>query len=59
MAGGSSVGSSARTNVSNNNMSMYQDDSKMYAAVKMYTNLEDTSHDGNDAKLDVETLGKA
>ena len=38
---------------------MYQDDSKMYAAVKMYTSLEDASNDGNDAKLDIETLGKA
>lgn len=31
----------------------------MYAAVKLYTSLEDTNNDGNDAKLDIETLGKA
>lgn len=59
VAGGSSAGSSARTNASNKSMSMYQDDSKMYAAVKLYTSLEDTNNDGNDAKLDIETLGKA
>ena len=31
----------------------------MFAAVKLYTSLEDANNDGNDAKLDIETLGKA
>jgi hypothetical protein len=31
----------------------------MYVAVKLYTSLEDANNDGNDAKLDIETLGKA
>ena len=55
---GSSAGSSARGGV-NKNLSMYQDDSKVYAAVKLYTTLEDTSLGGDDAKLDIKMLGKA
>lgn len=42
---GSSVGSSHHGG-SMKGGNMYQDESKVYGAVKLYTTLEDTSHEG-------------
>ena len=61
MAGGSSAGgSSANTNGNIKQAgSMYQDESKVYGAVTIYTTLEDPTHEANDSKLDLQMLSKA
>ena len=38
--------------------SMYQDDSKVYGAIKLYTTLDDQNNDSGESKLDLGMMGK-